>query len=65
MTKVQKSSGQTVTVGLKPTHMTGVLWNLKHWGISYEVNEAYQEGMTAYNELISWSVSREDIINRQ
>jgi hypothetical protein len=65
MTNAQKSSGQPITVGLKPTHMTGVLWNLKHWGISYEVNEEYQEGMTAYNKLISWSVNMEDIINSQ
>lgn len=65
MTNAQKSSGQPITVGLKPTHMTGVLWNLKHWGISYEVDEEYQEGMTAYNKLISWSVNMEDIINSQ
>lgn len=65
MTKAQRSLGQPVIVGLKPTHMTGVLWNLKHWGISYEVNEKYQERMTAYNNLISWSASKELIINQQ
>ena len=34
--------------------MTGVLWNLDAWGITYEVQEMPDGGYAAFNQMIVW-----------